>query len=238
MRREVLHLRAMDKAGNDGDRSRIGVLGGSFDPVHQGHIGIARAAWRHLALNSLHFIPLRHLPHRPPLIASAEQRQAMLDLTLAGNFPGQALVDTCELRRPGPSCTIDTLRSLRERFPEAVLLWLLGEDVFADLESWQDWQDLLHYAHLVVITREAAGPRRLSRTLKQWRDRFLLSDPVALLARPCGHIHRLNIRPIPVSSSDIRRRLADGRSVHACLPVPVQDYILTHRPYPMADSPA
>lgn len=215
------------------DMRRIGILGGSFDPVHNGHLEIARQARAALALDSLRFVPLRHPPHRPPPAASDTHRQAMLALALSAVFPDpeQALTDPCELRRPGTTHTIDTLRSLRAALPDAALLWLLGEDAFAGLDGWKDWRQLLDYAHLVVVTRRHVACPETSPALRAWTDNVLVAAPARLAARRSGCLCHLDIAPIAASSTEVRRRLAAGQSVSACLPAAVRDYIHAHRLY-------
>ena len=216
-------------------RGRIGILGGSFDPVHIGHLAMARCAWRVLSLDSLRFIPLRFSPRSAPPVASAVARQAMLDLAVNEAFSNlrQVMVDPCELRRSGVSRTVDTLQCLRGAFPDAALIWLLGEDAFAGLTSWWKWQSLLDYAHLVVLTRKGIANGAVpSAALQDWMQDVQTTEVAHLGAVGHGYIYRLCMPPVPVSSSEVRRRLVLGQDVHELVPESVWDYLRRHRPYP------
>jgi nicotinate-nucleotide adenylyltransferase len=184
-------------------RENIGLFGGSFDPVHHGHLILAREAMERLGLNRVVFIPANVSPHklgRPP--APAGLRLEMLEAAVAGEA-GFA-VDACELGREGPSFAIDTVREFRGRFPEAGIFYFIGEDNLAALHTWKDIGELRALAQFVVLARGAVG------------------DPQGL---------PVVSRNVDISSTDIRKRVADGRSVRYLLPHSSMEIIERHRLY-------
>lgn len=180
--------------------------GGTFDPVHAGHLAVARAVRDAFGLAPA-FVPAADPPHRPAPGASAAQRARMLALALADEpgFP----VDLRELRRSGPSWTVGTLRELRaEAGPEAPLAWVLGADSFRGLPSWHEWEALMGLAHFVVAVRpghalDPLPPALAAACAGRWRD-----DPAALARRPAGLLFRLDMPPHPASATEVRRDLA------------------------------
>ena len=185
----------------------VGLFGGSFDPVHHGHLIVARVAVEALGLDSLRFIPAREQPFKLGQHgASAEQRAAMLDLAVAGS-PGFA-VERAELERPGPSYTVDTLRDLHAREPGIRLTLLLGADAAAELEVWHQAPEIPGLANVVVFAR-AGTPAPAS----------------GLIAG------RLEVPAIEISATDIRRRVREGRSIRYWVPDPVAEYVTRHRLY-------
>lgn len=185
------------------------LYGGTFDPVHNGHLAIARHA-RDTLQAEVHLMPAADPPHKGPTHADAQQRAAMLALAI-GETPGLQ-VDRRELQRDGPSYTIDTLRELRVRIGDrAPVALLVGADSFIGLPGWKSWRELFEQAHLVVAERPNNGiqaqlPAELSDVAKgRWTD-----DPMQLHARPAGRILRLQQPLHPESASDIRRRIYNG----------------------------
>ena len=191
---------------------RIGILGGTFDPIHIGHLRAALETAELMALDQVRLIPSARPPHRDTPRVSAEQRLQLVQLA-AANLP-PLLVDDRELRRDSPSWTIDTLQSLREELgAQAQLFLLLGWDAFCGLPSWQRWTELLDHCHLLVLQRPDAdldAPQAL-RDLLAARS---VADPQALQG-PAGQIAFVWQTPLAVSATDIRRRLATGRSALA-----------------------
>ena len=198
--------------------------GGTFDPVHDGHLAIARAARDALHVD-IALVPAADPPHRPPPGASAADRVAMLELALAGET-GLRL-DLRELERAGRSYSIDTLRGLRaELGDEAPLALLVGADSFLALPTWKEWRALFGLAHFVVAERmgsplEAALPPELAQAVAgRWRE-----DPAALSRSPAGGVLRLRQPLQPQSASELRARIAAGRPWRHLLPGPVADFI-------------
>jgi nicotinate-nucleotide adenylyltransferase len=212
----------------------VALLGGTFDPVHYGHLRLADDVRRALGLAEVRLVPAGDPPHRASPSASAVDRLTMLRLAVP-EFPG-LVVDDRELRRAGKSYTVLTLTELRREFPDSPLLLLLGADAFRGLPSWHRWGELFNLAHLVVVERpgvelEATLPSQL---LPIWRDR-LVRDPGILLSRPAGAILAQPIAPHDVSASSIRESLAQGRSAgdkwRGLLPPAVLAYIDLHHLY-------
>ena len=199
------------------------LYGGTFDPVHAGHLAVARAARAALAAD-IAFLPAADPPHRAAPGASAVQRAHMLELAIAGE-PG-CRVDRRELDRAGPSYTVDTLRGLRaERGPAAPLAWLVGADAFRGLPGWHDWQELMGLAHFVVAVRPghdlvSLPPALASACEGRWSHR-----PGDLASAPAGRLFRLEMPLHPASATELRRRLRAGEDPGGWLDPAVEDYI-------------
>jgi nicotinate-nucleotide adenylyltransferase len=198
------------------------LYGGTFDPVHEGHLAVARAARDELGA-TVHLLPAADPPHRDATGADAAQRVHMLELAIASE-PG-LVVDQRELARAGASYTVDTLREVRaELGPAAPLAWVTGDDSFRSLPDWHGWEALLDLAHFVVALRPGHSLENLpaalaGRVATRWVER-----PADLLAAPAGALYRLHFPPRPESASAIRRDLAAGRTP-AGLPPAVERYI-------------
>jgi len=212
----------------------IAILGGTFDPVHYGHLRFADDVRRALGLAEVRLVPAADPPHRDRPTVSAADRLAMLKLAVV-EFPGLA-VDDRELRRAGKSYTVLTLEELRAEFPASPILVLLGADAFRGLPSWHRWHDLFDLAHFVVVERpgvklEAGLPAPL---LAIWRERRV-DDPGILISRPAGAIFVQPIAPVDVSATLIRDRVARegnaGTKWRGLLPPAVLAYIERHHLY-------
>ena len=206
------------------------MLGGTFDPVHLGHLRSAVELREALALDRVHLIPAKAPPLRGEPSVSPAERMALLRLGI-GDTPG-LVADDRELWREGPSYSADTLASLREELgSEARLVMALGHDAFLRLADWHAPQRLFELAHLVVVDRpdhQAALPVAL-RDLVAGRE----SDDVdALMARPAGGLLRLRLPSrMAISATELRRRLARGLSVRYLLPEAVEAHIMDHNLY-------
>lgn len=207
---------------------RIGILGGTFDPVHIGHLRAALEVSELLALDELRLVPSARPPHRETPSCSAEHRLAMVREAVRGVAP--LSVDARELERDRPSYTLDTLLSLRaELGAQAQLLLLLGWDAFCGLPGWHRWTELLEYCHILVLQRpdaDAEAPERL-RDLVAARS---VSDPLAL-AGPAGQIAFVWQSPLAISATQIRQLLASGHSARFLVPDAVLAYINAHGLY-------
>lgn len=186
---------------------RIGVFGGSFDPVHHGHLIVAQEARRALSLTEVRFVPAREQPFKAGRHhAAVEDRLAMLRLAIEG-VPG-FVADARECRRPGPSYTIDTLRELRTEFPEAALCLLVGADTARDFPQWRDAEAIRRLATLVILTRPGA---------------------TATLGDLGGE--QLAVPAIDISATQVRDRARAGESIRFLVPDAVARYIADHRLY-------
>ncbi|MBF7730183.1 nicotinate-nucleotide adenylyltransferase [Pseudomonas sp. N040] len=207
---------------------KIGILGGTFDPIHIGHLRAALEVAESLQLDELKLVPSARPPHRDAPQASAADRLAMVRLAIAGVAP--LTLDDRELQRASPSWTIDTLEALRaELQADDQLLLLLGWDAFCGLPGWHRWEELLTHCHLLVLQRpdaDAEAPEAL-RDLIAARS---ISDPLALTG-PGGKIAFVWQTPLAISATQIRQLLATGRSARFLLPDAVLTYIHAHRLY-------
>tara|TARA_R110002012_G_scaffold131858_1_gene284724 strand:- start:5120 stop:5761 length:642 start_codon:yes stop_codon:yes gene_type:complete len=206
-------------------RKRIGLLGGTFDPVHFGHLRSAIEVRERLQLDELRLIPSARPPHREVPGASADQRLAMVQLAVGKG--GGLQVDDRELCREKPSYTLDTLESLRaELGSEVALFMVLGWDAFCGLPSWHRWQELLSLAHIVVLQRPDYDVD-VPEVLKDLLAARSVDDPQRLANVSAGHIFCLSQTPLAISATHIRGLVASGASPRFLLPDAVLDYIET-----------
>ncbi len=212
----------------------IALLGGTFDPVHYGHLRFADAIRRRLGLREVRLVPARDPPHRAGPQASARDRLAMLELAVA-EFPG-LVVDPRELARDGKSYTVLTLSELRTEAPERPLWLLVGADAFLGLPTWHRWHELFTLAHLVVVPRPGVAlvdalPPAL---VLEWNAR-VTQDPAVLFSSPAGAIYEAYVPPQPISATAIRVALAQGPAGHQevaqLMPRAVLAYIDQHGLY-------
>lgn len=203
----------------------LGVFGGTFDPIHFGHLRPALELLEQLSLQRLHLVPSAVPPHRDEPHATAAHRLAMLKLAVTGQ-PG-FVVDERELRRSGPSYMVDTLASLRAEVGETPLCLILGVDAFLGLPGWHQWQRLLEMAHIVVAHRpgwaldETSMPQALRQAVKgSW-----LADAADLRARTFGGVLLQSVTQLDISATDIRALIAAGKSANYLLPATVWQYI-------------
>jgi nicotinate-nucleotide adenylyltransferase len=196
---------------------RIGLFGGSFDPVHLGHVALARAALDSLGLDEVLWIPAGQPWQKARRLAAPEHRAAMVALAIAGE--PRFRLERSELNRSGPSYTIDTVRELQHAMGMVATDWvlLLGQDQYAGLPTWHGWRDLLQRVTLAVALRGAAPPA-----------------PPALAAAPHRRLE-IAMPPVAVSSTEIRERLATGRGVDGMVPPEVARYIALHGLYQAPD---
>ncbi|WP_312932786.1 nicotinate-nucleotide adenylyltransferase [Pseudomonas sp.] len=207
---------------------RIGILGGTFDPVHIGHLRSALEVAELMQLDELRLLPNARPPHRDTPQVTPENRLAMVRSAVV-NAP-QLSVDARELTRDKPSYTIDTLESLRaELAPEDQLFLVLGWDAFCGLPGWHRWEELLQHCHILVLQRPDADvePPFELRNLLAARSQ---SDPTAM-SGPAGHISFVWQTPLAVSATQIRQLLASGKSVRFLVPDAVLAYIEAHDLY-------
>jgi len=210
----------------------IAILGGTFDPIHFGHLCMAQELCEALQLASVRFVPAASPPHRDQPQTATAHRVAMVQLAIAGN--PAFILDTRELEREGPSYTFDTLATLRaELGTEVPLCLLLGGDAFLGLPSWHRWQELLGLAHIVVAHRPGAIPSEASMpgALRALWQQHCTDNPASLTVSPAGHILLHPITALDISASAIREQLQQGHSPHYLMPEAVLDYIHTYHLY-------
>jgi nicotinate-nucleotide adenylyltransferase len=217
---------------------RLGLFGGSFNPIHAGHLAIARQTRESLRLDQILFIPTGNPPHKPDgSLAPAPHRLEMVRLAI-GSDPTFAVSDV-EIRRPGKSYTIETIRLLQqEHGPKTQLFFLIGLDAFLDLQSWRESAAVLNSCSFVVISRPGTSFRSLSSlTLLPNLSHASLEDMdqgrIPQLDVPIGtqHLICLKLPPCDISASDIRTKIKNGLSVANLLPPLVESYIIHHHLY-------
>ena len=215
-------------------RRRIAIYGGTFDPIHLGHLGSIIDLKDRLHIEQVHLIPSYIPPHRGSPGATAEQRLEMLELGVQG-MEG-ILVDDREVVRRGKSYTIDTLQELRLQYgPEAQLFFVLGTDAYKLLDEWHRWQELTNFAHIVVMRRQDSragetsdqGPNRL---VLEWQQDKRVSD-LAELSGSGGKIVEVALSPIDISSTLVRQCVRSGKSLDHLVPNQVAKYIAEQKLY-------
>ncbi len=203
-------------------------MGGSFDPIHQGHLNTALAIKALLNTPTVYLMPAARSPLKQTTTSDGH-RLAMLNLGIS-TLPGLH-IDDRELKRPSPSYTIDSLRALREELgPDQSIVWVMGSDTLQQLDQWKDWQHLTDYAHLLVIQRPGFKPTP-NQAITAWLDNRSAPDGLDRLnLSPCGHCVNLDLPPQPFSSTAIRLALRQGAPPEG-LPESVWLYIQAHQLY-------
>jgi nicotinate-nucleotide adenylyltransferase len=201
----------------------LGLFGGTFDPIHVGHLRTGYELMHALRLAEVRWIPVGNPGHRDPPLASAALRLEMVRLAIAGQ-PGFVLDDR-EIRRSGVSRTIDTLRELRDEQPGRSICVLLGMDAFAGFMQWHRWREIFDYAHLVVAHRPGWPPPTEGPLADLLAERAM-PDVGSLHARSCGGIHVRKVTPLEVSSTDLRELLVAGDDPRFLVPDPVRTVIM------------
>ncbi len=195
------------------------MFGGTFNPIHVGHLRVAEEALRQFELREVVFVPTGHPPHRPVADGvPAEDRYTMVRLATA-DYP-QFSVSRFEVDRPGPCYTVDTVAAMKEIYPHGVA-FIVGADIFARIHTWRDWPRLLRSCPFIVAPRPATDIGSFSRPPFDQAE-----------------VHLLQMPPIPVSSSEVRRRYRSGLSTTGMVPPAVDRWIRDHRLYGVAPSGA
>lgn len=209
----------------------LGLLGGTFDPIHYGHLRLAEEAREALGLGAVRLIPAGQPPHRGEPASTAADRLAMARLAAAGNPALE--VDAGEVMAARPSYTVLTLARLRaELGAQRPLVLILGADAFAGLPSWHRWEELFGLAHIAVANRPGYdGLATLPPALAAACAGRLRTDPAVLRRAPAGSVIPFSMTPLAISASLIRARVGAGRSVRYLLPPEVVDYIAAHALY-------
>lgn len=207
----------------------VGVFGGTFNPVHYGHLRSALELVERLQLQRLHLMPCAVPPHREAPACSADDRNAMVELAVAGE--PQLLCDSRELRRSGHSYTYDSLVELRGELGAGhSLCMVMGCDAVLKINSWHRWQELLQQAHIVILARPG-WTLPVEGEVARWIAEHRAEGPEVLRQTPAGGVLVEELRPLEISSTEIRELLAAGRSARYLLPEPVLDYIESNRLY-------
>lgn len=192
------------------------IFGGTFDPIHNGHVTTSLAAFAELNADVLHVMPSAQPPHRDYPGASAAQRLTMVELAYAEQ--PNVVAEDCELKRNGPSYSLLTLQEMQQRWPDDKLIFLLGNDAFAKLDTWYGWQELLDYADLAVMQRLA-------------QDTPWTPAVQELVRSRSAQIKFLNTPNVAVSATELRAAIAANGAWRDQVPAPVADFIEQHHLY-------
>ncbi|QFY42288.1 nicotinate-nucleotide adenylyltransferase [Candidatus Methylospira mobilis] len=211
----------------------IGIYGGTFDPVHHGHLRTAFEVFEALNLSELRFMPCGDIPaHRNRTVATAQQRLAMIELAIRENLGGYPIrTDAREVLRSGPSYMIDSLQSLRkESGGDRPLCLIVGQDAFSGFTSWQRWEQIFDYAHIIVMTR-ARAVLTMNEALAARVQSTSTDLPADLRSQAAGLVYFIPVIQIDISASRIRKLAGAGRGICFLTPKPVIDFIDQQRIY-------
>lgn len=209
----------------------LAIFGGTFDPVHYGHLRCAEQARQMLSLEKLYLLPAGDPPHRSTPFTTASQRLEMLKLALA-DFPSLA-IDEREIRRSGPSYMVDTLEELRSQFPQRPLLLLIGQDAVNLLHTWHEWERLFELTHILTFPRPGAEPS-YRQDLARKMERRSCPDLASLLEMEVGGVLHLDLERIDISATAIQSIIRLGRSPRGMLPDAVLQFINKNQLYSRA----
>jgi len=200
----------------------IGILGGTFDPVHHGHLRLALEIRQALDLAEVRLIPSHTPPHRRAPIASQTQRLAMIQLATK-NVPG-LIVDNRELVRGKTSYTIETLQAVRAEINDTPLFLIMGMDAFQSLHTWYQWTDIMDYAHIILADRPGSRETLKHSAVRKFYSSHICKNRHAL-RKPSGRIMKIDVPLLDISATRIRRLLAQKQELHYLLPDAVINYI-------------
>ncbi|WP_127957721.1 nicotinate-nucleotide adenylyltransferase [Serratia microhaemolytica] len=202
----------------------LALFGGTFDPIHYGHLRPVEALAQEIGLERVTLLPNHVPPHRPQPEANAQQRLAMVQIAIAEH--PLFTVDDRELHRITPSYTIDTLEELRQQHgADTRLAFIIGQDSLLSLHKWHRWQDLLNYCHLLVLARPGYQQQMETVVLQHWLEQHQVRRPVELHRQSAGYIYLANTPLWEISATEIRQRHQQGISCDDLLPRSVQRYI-------------
>lgn len=207
----------------------VGVLGGTFDPVHRGHTSIALNIADRCALQAVRFIPNARSPLRDFAHATNADRLAMLELAIA--VDARFSIDQRELVGESPSYSVDSLQSLRNELPDMPVCFILGMDAFVQFHQWYRWRDIPGLAHLVVARRPGCEMHIENEELKAEFTRRKTENIRDLHDKAHGHIYVCDVQQVDVSATQIRSRVVAGESLEGLVAEPVAHYIQQHGLY-------
>ncbi len=210
----------------------IGILGGTFNPIHFGHLRMAQELADALNLDTVRFIPAANPPHKNAPDISAEQRAAMVKLAIANN--DSFVFDDRELHRTGASYTLDTLLSLREELGEKTSITLfMGSDAFTKFDTWHRWQEIIQHCHIALVQRPQlrGHEHKLSKSLETFLHNHYSENSDDLHQQAAGFVTMRQITALDISSTAIRHALQHGDSVRYLMPDNVIEYAQQHQLY-------
>lgn len=211
------------------DRPAIALLGGTFDPIHKGHIVPALTLAEQFGWQRIHLQPCFAPPHRTAPVASDKQRFEMVEL--ASQADPRLFADDFELRQNKPTRTIHTLQHLRQQYPKASICFILGMDSFINFTSWLNWQEILQLAHLIVLPRPGYDLAQIPMALAQQLDRRRRQEP-ADFQQGAGYIYIASTPRVDVSATELRRALQQNApQARELIDPKVLNYIHQHQLY-------
>lgn len=213
-----------------------GLFGGTFNPIHNGHLALAQSVLETLHCRQIRFIPAAIPPHKAIPAVTAQHRAAMVQLAIADH--AAFVLDTCELDRQGPSYTIETLHLLHRRLPDQSLCLIMGQDSYQKLPTWHRWQELLDYCHLLVVHRAEAAHTLQLHAEHENKAVDIAHAPQRFAEQAHGLISYLPLTPPDISSTRIRETLSNGEDTSLDgllevdgIPEKVMHYILENHLY-------
>jgi len=207
----------------------VGILGGTFDPVHHGHLRLALECIEAAGLAEVNLVPLHAPAHRGPVMASAAQRLEMLRLATANM--GQLIVDDIEIRRCGTSWTIDTVSAYRRKLGDRPICLIMGMDAFQGLHGWKQWDLIPALVHIIVAARPETEPVFEHKQIADLYTARHTNSVADIHATPAGRILKIDIPLLAISSTRIRSLLAAGQNPEFLLPQTVLSYIHKEKIY-------
>ena len=213
--------------------SDLGLMGGMFDPVHNGHLNIAISVLGILKLDEVRLIPCGNPVHRDRVFASRDHRMAMLELAITGN--SQLGIDNREFRSKDPSYTLNTLYAIKQEMPQCRLYYIMGQDSFNTMPSWYRWKEIFSLAHVVVAGRPGIEPL-FDALLKDEYDKRVVKTAAEMKQFGSGKIFSAKVDLLDISSSLVRKKIAAGENVEKLLPEKVASYVKTHKLYSLEEN--
>ncbi|MGA1845675.1 nicotinate-nucleotide adenylyltransferase [Deferribacter abyssi] len=208
---------------------RIVLFGGTFNPIHNGHIELAKKVYEDFNVSKFFFIPAKIPPHKNLGLVPAEKRYEMVKLALDNCLTGNFEVSDFELKQEGVSFTYKTLKHFKKMYPEDTLFFLTGSDIFATIDTWQNWKELFKFSNFIVANRkEMPFDKMMSKIPKELKS--LVIDLSDYVDQKEGVIILYKINEIPISSTVIRKKFKD-KTIFDCLPKVVRDYIQKNKLY-------
>lgn len=210
----------------------IGIYGGTFDPIHYGHLRPNLELCEALGMDHVRFIPASIPPHRDEPQTPADKRLEMVALAIESE--AKFVLDDREIKRKGASYMVDTLKSLRHDFPEHPLCLLMGMDAFSGIDNWYHWQELLDFAHIVVSQRpdtDFTEPGRWPEVIRDYYEQHKAVDRQSIQQSLCGKIRLEPVTQLSISATDIRKRLKKQQSIRFLVPDPVINLIKYYNLY-------